>query len=121
MKIKLNFKGKKTDIEVKKCNLFWMFRGLMFTKKNKAKALLFDFKKSNKIKIHSLFVFFPFIAVWLNNKNKIVEFKVVKPWRILVLSKKSFNRLIEIPINNKYSGIVKILLDKKKSLNTISS
>ncbi|MFH1365099.1 MAG: hypothetical protein ABIH28_00755, partial [archaeon] len=64
MKIGLS-KNKKINIEVVRCNFFQMFRGLMFTRKEKARVLLFDFKKPVKIAIHSYFVFFPFLAVWL--------------------------------------------------------
>jgi len=110
MDIKLE--GKKITIpDIKKCNLFWMIKGLMFTKRNKAKALLlFNFKKPRKAKIHSFFVFFPFIAVWLNDKNEVIEFKIVKPWIPLILPNKKFSKMVEIPINKKYSKIAEYFI-----------
>jgi len=112
MEIGLN--KKKFEIDLKICKSFERFSGLMFTKKNKAKALLFDFKKPVRIAIHSYFVFFPFIALWIDDKNKIMEFKIIKPFTLIVQSKKSFYKIIEIPINKKYEKIIKILVDKRK-------
>ena len=107
MEIGLKHKNKKINLEVEKCNLFGMFRGLMFTRRENAQALLlFDFKKPLRMKIHSLFVFFPFVAVWLDDKNKVIELKAIKPWRFFVLPKKSFCKLVEIPVNEKYKGII---------------
>jgi len=104
------YKGKKFLVDVIVCNSLEKFFGLMFARRRKAQALLFDFKKPTKIKIHSFFVFFPFVAVWLDEKNKIVDFKIVKPFNFSISSKKLFKRLVEIPINERYSGIVKLLV-----------
>jgi len=98
-------------MKVKKCNLFWMFKGLMFTRREKAKALLlFDFKKPKRFKIHSFFCT-EFLAVWLDEKNNVVEKKVVNPFTLLVLPKRKFSKLIEIPVNKKYSRIIGTLLE----------
>lgn len=106
--MKINFNNKTIEVSnVKKCNWFEMFRGLMFRRRENAPALLlFDFKKPLRMKIHSWFVSFQFIAIWLDDKNKIIELKVIKPWRFFVLPKKSFYKLLEIPINKKYKEIV---------------
>ncbi len=110
-KIKL----KKIKLKVKKCGLFGMFRGLMFRLRENAPALLlFNFKKFRRLKIHSLFVFFPFIAIWLDDKNKITEIRKVNPWEFCVLPKKKFCKLVEIPINKKYSEIVSFLVGDAK-------
>jgi len=93
------YKNRKIRINVKKCNSLQRISGLMFTSREKAKALLFELKKPSAI--HSCFVFFPFIAVWLN-KNKVVEIKKIKPFTLHIKPKKQFNRIIEIPINNRY-------------------
>jgi len=105
-KIKLNYNGKKFEIDLRTCNWFDMFRGLMFRRREKASALLlFNFKKPVRMKIHSLFVFFPFIAVWLDDKDRIIEIKKIIPWRLIIFPKKSFYKLIEIPINKKYKKL----------------
>jgi len=105
--IGFDFKGEKINLKVKVCNSFEKFIGLMFSRREKAKALLlFDFKKPHRMKIHSLFVFFLFFAVWLDDRNKVMELKLVKPWKFLVLPKKPFFKLIEIPINHRYKNIL---------------
>ena len=58
MIICLKYKGEKIEIDLKVCNLFEKFSGLMFTKKENARALLFNFGESTNTAIHSYFVFF---------------------------------------------------------------
>jgi uncharacterized membrane protein (UPF0127 family) len=90
-----------------------MFRGLMFRRREKAEALLlFDLKKPRRWKIHSMFVFFPFVAIWLDEKGKIVGKEIVKPWTFSIRPSGEFTKLIEIPYNQKYSGIVEFLVGK---------
>ena len=105
MDFSINYKSKNIILDVKKCNSLQKIFGLTFTGKQKAKALLFDLKKP--LAIHSFFVFFPFIAIWLNN-GKIIEIQKVKPFRFHIKPKKQFNQLIEIPINKKYEKIVEL-------------
>lgn len=109
MRIILNYKNRRVNVDLKVCNYFERFLGLMFTKRKKAKALLFDFKKSVKIPIHSFFVFFPFIAIWLDSKNKILDLKVIKPFRFCVCPNNSFSKLIEVPINVEYNNVAEVL------------
>ncbi len=109
-KIGLKFNGKKSEIKVYDCNSFERFSGLMFIRKEKARILLFDFNKKTRVPIHSFFVFFNFIAIWLDDKNKTVDLKIVKPFSLLIKPKKPFNKLIEIPINNKHKEIVELFI-----------
>jgi len=110
MKFYLNYKHKKIELTVETCNIFEMVRGLMFRRREKARALLlFDFKKPLRLKIHSFFVFFSFVAVWLDEKNKVVELKVVRPFTFIVKPKKPFFKLVEIPVNREYKDVVKLL------------
>jgi uncharacterized membrane protein (UPF0127 family) len=106
MKIKI----KDLFLDVKKCNGLHRVKGLMFSRKEKAKALLFDFNKPRREAIHSLFVFFPFVVAWLDSKGKVIVIRKVKPFTLSVSIKKSYSKLIEIPINKKYSNIVKLLV-----------
>jgi len=104
--------SKKITFDVEKCNLFGMFRGLMFRKRENAPVLLlFDFKKLRRLKIHSWFVFFPFLVVWLDDKDKIIEIRKINPWRFCVFPKKKFWKLIEIPCSQRYKKIIKFLDD----------
>ncbi len=109
MKIK---KGSKV-IEVnpvKKLSLFGKFKGLMFSRRKKAKALLFEWKNCA---IHSFFVFYPFLALWLDGHNKIVDKKIVKPFSLCVFSGKNSEKLLEVPINKKYRGEILSLVGEK--------
>lgn len=72
--------------------------GLMFKFRN-SENLLFEFKKPTQMAIHSFFVFFPFAAIWLNEKNEFIEGKIVFPFTIYIAPKKPFYKLIEIPLN----------------------
>lgn len=84
------------------------FTGLMF-KKQETNALLFEEPGA----IHSFFC--PdFLGIWLDDENKIVDYKLVTSNKPHIKPEKPFAKLLEIPLNDKYSEITKIFLDKKK-------
>jgi len=112
MKIKLNNKSLEVS-GVRKCNWFTQIIGLMFSCREKANALLFSFNKPTRMAIHSCFVFFPFLAVWLDNKNKIMGMRKVKPFTLKVSSANPYYQLLEIPFNEKYKETLKFLEGKK--------
>ncbi len=119
MKITFRYKNKKISLDVQKCNFFQRLSGLMFRRREKARSLLFDFRNPTRISIHSLFVFFPFVAIWLDNKNEVMEVQKVASFRCYIFPRENFYKLIEIPINKKYSSIVNSLVGDAKDLNTI--
>lgn len=106
-KITINYNGNKIILTAEKCNLWKKFWGLMFSNSENAEILLFSFKRKQKIKIHSFFVFFPFVALWLDNKNNVVDIKIVKPFTLSVPEKPTYN-LIEIPFNKKNKKLVQV-------------
>ena len=106
-KIIVKTNTEKIEIPAKKCNSFQKLSGLMF-KTSKTEPLLFEFQDSNQA-IHSFFVFFPFYAVWLDKNNRIIEIKRIEPFTIAVKPEKPFSKLLEIPINEKYSEILRVL------------
>jgi uncharacterized membrane protein (UPF0127 family) len=108
-KISLNFKGKSLKLNVTICNSFRKFSGLMF-KSRDTEILLFEFAKSTRIRIHSFFVFFPFFAIWIDGKDKVIQVKRVKPFTFSVRPKESFRKILEIPINEKNREILKLLV-----------
>ena len=111
MKAKINFKGKEVLIEdIEKADGIKKFTGLMF--KNNPNALLFDFKNNRKYKIHSYFCK-PFLAIWLN-QGKIIETKLVQPNVFSISSENEFDKLIEIPFNEKYKDVVNFFLVEGK-------
>ena len=110
MKVGLTYKGKKVIIDnIKKCNDFEKYIGLMFSRREKSKSLLFEFDRMSRTAIHSFFVFFPFVAVWIDNRGKIIEIRKISSWRISIKPEKNFVKLIEIPVNQRYNKIIALL------------
>ncbi len=108
--MKLKFKNKKeVDLKVKKLNWFGRVIGLMFSRREKAHALLFDFEKPVRVPIHSWFVFFEFYALWLDDKSNVLEIQKVKSWRSFVRPQEKYVRLVEIPLNRKYKTLIERL------------
>ena len=103
--------------EIKKVGFFGKVRGLMFRRRESAKCLLFKFAKPSRIRIHSFFVFFSFLAVWLDGENRVVDLKIVRPFSPRVLPKASASQLLEIPLNRKNARLVRLLVDNEKDLN----
>lgn len=106
-KINLSFNGKNISIKTKECNLLQKGIGLMFSRRENAENLLFAFKKKTNISIHSFFVFFPFIALWLDEGNKFVDLKIVKPFLPCISPSRKCKYLIEIPFNKKNRNIIR--------------
>jgi uncharacterized membrane protein (UPF0127 family) len=98
--IKFSFNGKKYSIsDYKICdNFFSKARGLMFRNKKYKKPLLFVFDRAGKYSIHSFFCR-KFIGVWML-KGKIIDVKMVLPWKYSVTLKVKFDELLEIPLNS---------------------
>jgi uncharacterized membrane protein (UPF0127 family) len=104
-----SYNGKKFSIEVKECRtIFQKMMGLMFLKESK--PLLFVFKKKTYEPIHSFFCV-NFIAVWFD-KDRIVDARLVKPWKISVKSLRQFDKLLEIPQNDKNFERLVLLIKK---------
>ena len=109
----IKFENKKISIPVKRVSHFGKVSGLMFKKKN-TENLLFEFKKETKMRIHSFFVFFPFLAIWINKKNEVINFRFVKPFNPSIKQRKAFQKLIEVPLNNKNKKIISYFVGKRK-------
>ena len=56
---------------------------------------IFEFSKEKRITIHMLFVFFPLIVVWLDNKKQIEHFTVMRPFTSF--SGHSAKYVLEVP------------------------
>lgn len=111
MEIKL--KNKKIELKVKKVSELGKFIGLMFKTRN-TENLFFEFKRQNKPAIHSFFVFFTFLAIWLDERGNVAEFEIVKPFTFSLSPRCSARKLIEIPINEKNKEIVQLFVGKRK-------
>lgn len=116
MKAVLNFNGKKIEINnIERCDSLWkQFRGLMFRGRD-ANSLLFEFRRETKISMHSLFCPL-FMAVWLDDKNRIIEKKLVLPFKLWIKPERRFRKLLEIPVNPRNLGILNFLDEKEKDL-----
>jgi uncharacterized membrane protein (UPF0127 family) len=114
LRVGLRYKSKTFSLNVKKCGYFDEAIGLMFQKRENAHALLFDFTGRKRLALHSFFVFFPFLAIWLDDKNRVLEIMRVNPFSFNIYSKKPFSKIVEIPINHKYSKIIENLVGKRK-------
>jgi len=111
VKINFNYKNRKINIEAKNCNGLWRGVGLMFSRRERAEILFFEFEKNTRQAIHSFFC--PeFVAIWLDEQNKVVEVKKIYPWTFSIIPSRSFKKLIEIPINKKNKNILE-LINKK--------
>jgi len=106
-KVVVKYKGKKISVDVNRCSLIGKAIGLMFSRKENANVLLFDFNYSNKTGIHSYFVFFDFLAVWVDGDDNVVQVDYVKPWVPFLCPKKEYVKLIEIPVNKKNEKLIK--------------
>ena len=99
--------NKKVEFEAQICdNVFSQARGLMFRSRRSSPALAFRFKRDVKEPIHSFFVFFPFVAAWLDSDGKIIRIQTVWPFLPYAVPEKKFRTLVEIPINSKNRKIL---------------
>ena len=81
------------------CRTFFSkVRGLMFRSRKFKTPLLFIFEKKGKYSIHSFFCR-RFLAIWYSD-GKIVEKRVVEPWKISVCPARKFDRLLEVPLQS---------------------
>ena len=93
--IKVGFKGKSLIVKARELSPIEMLTGLMFRGRN-CNNLLFDFKGEGRFAIHSWFVFFPFLAVWLDAGNKV-------------------RKLIEVPLNRENTDVISLFSDGERS------
>jgi len=111
MKFPVFFNRKKIYVDLKKTNFISKGIGLTFKSRNTSN-LLFEFSKKVTWQgnLTSIFVFFPFVALWLDSKNKIIHKKIVRPFTFSISLKKPFNKIVEIPINVRNKKILQNLL-----------
>ena len=108
--MKINLGGEEIEVKAKGLGVLGQFWGLMFSRREKSRALLFNHQGA----IHSFFVFYKFIILWLDDKNNVLEYQVVKPFQFHVNSKEKYSKFIEIPINRRYNSIVKLLVGYRR-------
>lgn len=104
---------KSLQIDVKRVGFFTQFIGLMFSRR-KTPIRLFSYSSDRKVPIHSWFVFYEFLIVWIDSKNKIVSWKLVKPFTSLVLPTINCRAFLEIPIDDKYKKELDFVVGKRQ-------
>ena len=87
--------------------------GLMFRTKQ-TENLLFEFKRYGNRPITSVFVFFPFLSLWLDSANNVVDFKIIRPFTPEIYAKNNFMKLVEIPFNDRNKKIIGFLVGEEK-------
>jgi uncharacterized membrane protein (UPF0127 family) len=108
--------GRSCSVSVLPVHVFTQFTGLMF-KTRRTPIRLFSYSSSRRVAIHSWFVFFPFLVVWLDGRNQIIEFRVVQPFTSYVLPSRNAVSFLEIPLDGKNQGLVSFIVGKGKHLN----
>jgi len=114
--MKITHNKKAINVEVKKVNTPGKFFGLMFQPRS-TPNLLFEFNSTKAYSIHSFFVFFRFLAIWLDNRNRVLGSQIVKPFTPLVKPRKGAAKLVELPLNFKNEKTIQLLVGKRKHLN----
>ena len=107
--MKIKFKGRNIRIKSRKVSCFGKYSGLMFKSAN-TENLFFEFGEAQRTAIHSCFVFFKFLALWLDKRNNVVDFEIVKPFTLWVTPKKKAGKLLELPFNKKNAQIIEIFV-----------
>ena len=87
--------GKSVEAE-KAFGMLQKIRGLMF--RVKPVPILFDFSKSGFHPIHSLFVFFPFYALYIDENKEVVEKLRIEPFCALKKNSVPARYLLEIGV-----------------------
>ena len=107
--MRIYFRGRGIEISVRRLAYFEMGRGLMF-RSQEVENLLFDFDVEGRRMIHSFFVFFPFLALWLDSGNNVVEWRIIRPFRFSVRPSRQFRKLIEIPFNERNKKVINLFV-----------
>ena len=111
--ISFYFKGKNIKLQARECSFLRKGFGLIFRKSN-TDNLIFTFKEDSTIALTSLFVFFPFLAVWLDSKDKVIDYKLINPFCPTIKIDKKFRKIIEIPLNIDNLKIISFFVGKGK-------
>jgi uncharacterized membrane protein (UPF0127 family) len=113
--LKICFRGKEIEVPVREVQGFGSVRGLMFRSLSRAGPLAFRFGRPARMAIHSLFVRFWFVAIWLDSEGRVMEWRLVRPWLLTVKPRKKYWTLVEVPLSKKYAFVVDFLRQRGSS------
>ena len=111
MRVVINYTGKKIKLDARKTGAFSKGLGLMF-KSRETENLLFDFGRNVKYLFHSFFVFFPFLIIFLDENNKVIECRIAKPFQLCIKPKEKYRKVVELPFNSKNEKIIQLFMAK---------
>lgn len=109
----LNCRGRKIKIKTLKLSSFGKVFGLMF-RTSDCDNILFEFDTDEKMAFHSFFCFFPFLILWLDEKNNVLDWKIVHPFELRISTSKSFRKVVEIPLNKRNMKVVHFFVGKER-------
>lgn len=112
-KVRFSLGKKRFSVNVHETGFFRRGTGLMFRSSN-TNNLLFVFPKARRVLMTALFVFFPFMAVWLDNKGRVVDLAFVHPFVFSFSPRVKANYLLELPYNAKNAALIAFLVGKIK-------
>ncbi len=107
----IKYDKKRIEIPVKEAGFFRKGFGLMF-RGRETESLLFEFHNKFERNITSLFVFFSFLGIWIDGKNRVLKAEVIKPWRFSIKGPERAEKLVEVPINMKNQRILRFFVGK---------
>ncbi len=115
MLITIKHKNRRIRVSARKAGFIEKITGLIFRTRN-THNLLFNFGRDARPAIHSFFVFFPFLAVWLDKNNEVIDARIVQPFTLSELpkNKRKFRKLLELPLNNSNRKILNFFVGKGK-------
>ncbi len=111
--------GKKSAlVDVTHVSLLESIRGLMFTR---SLHIPLFFPLRFPLSIHSLFVFYPFLAVWISEQRSVLRVDTVFPFTLHISPPDGAKGLLEIPIHVKNTKIGSFLVGKRTFSKLLSS
>jgi uncharacterized membrane protein (UPF0127 family) len=103
--------GEKIMVPAKKVPL--SSAGLILRTRNTAN-LLFENPGGENFDLTSWFVFFPFLVLWLDGKNNVVDSRIARPFEARIKSRRAFSRVLEVPVNERNREIIDFFVGGKK-------
>lgn len=110
------FGNKSVSIRAREVGFLRKGVGLMF-RTSSTENLFFSFRRKTKRAFTGLFVFFPFLILWLDERYKVVDVALVRPFTRTIYPQKPYRNVIELPLNKKNSDLIRFFRRRGKHLN----
>lgn len=111
--IRIFYKNKRVLLSAKRVSPIGKFLGLMF-RSRETENLLFTFPDDADAAFHSLFVFFPFLMLWLDENKNVIEWRLVMPFSTAVWATQKYRHIVEIPLNLKNRRVIEFFVGRGK-------